>query len=322
MSRQYDEAHGDDIEFNGERLHAIEPRSFEHFLEAVKMKDRMTYFLGTLQHDENSDEIYSLLEEQEAYLREYIENLGSYDNRVFKANIEYLCRKYNIRIGELERYAGISAGYISRTIGDNSQKKMSVDIAWKLAKLFNVSIMDLIGSKMEDIKGNTALLLQFLDKLIDQTEAGEHEWQDLGGAHTELSEYFDDTGLFTDVDDLCEYTPKHLNGTTRWFLWNSVMACKDFYDEDCGDLIIIPYFNMRGDETQYDLIIAYDNRNLAGYETNTLTIDKILYTTDSTYFGLREKAEKLYKTIRSMESDAKLSDDMRFIIKGYLKQKG
>ena len=147
MSRQYDEAHGDDIVINGETLSTIDPTSFEELLDAVKMKDKLAYAANTVPNDEDSSSVYALLEEQEGYIRDYVENLGNFDNSILVANIDYLCRRYDIRVGELERYAGISAGYISRTAKENSLKKMSIDVVWKIAKLFNVSVQDLIGDR-------------------------------------------------------------------------------------------------------------------------------------------------------------------------------
>ena len=79
MSRQYDEAHGDDMVINGEILSAIDPSSFEELLEAVKMKDKLSYAVNTVPNDEDPSSVYVLLEEQEGFIRDYIENLGNFD---------------------------------------------------------------------------------------------------------------------------------------------------------------------------------------------------------------------------------------------------
>lgn len=319
MSRQYDEAHGDDIEINGETLHAIEPSAFEELLDAVRMKDKMAYAVNTIPNDEDPSNVYALLEEQEGYIREYIENLGNFDNSILVANIDYLCRKYNIRVGELERYAGISAGYISRTAKENSLKKMSIDVVWKIAKLFNVSVQDLIGNKLEEIKGNTALLMQFLDKLIRQTESGELSWENAGGVMCYLDERLTDLGLFEQTDSSCIYHPDHLNKKYKWVLTGDIMVTGEFMEEEQA-LMIVPFAREGSDEQQYDLIMLYDNTP-SSVPDEEPAWEKVLYTHDDPFLRLAGRAEALYKMIQSMELDAHLSSDMRFMVKLYLSQK-
>lgn len=321
MSRQYDEVHGDDLEINGETLRVIEPNTFEEFLEAVQVKDKLAYAANTVPNDEDSGPVYDLLEEQEQYVREYIENLGTFDNSILVANIDFLCRKYGIRVGELERYAGISAGYISRTAKENSQKRMSIDIVWKLAKLFDLSVQDLIGSRMEDIKGNSALLLKFLDKLIAQTESGEHEWESAGGVMCYLEDRLANVGLFEQTENGCIYHPEHLNDKMRWVLTDDIMICPEFMEEDEGELMIIPFTKEGSQETQYDIMMLYDFTNLPGYQDSALTWEKVLYTHDDPWARLTGKAAKLYETIKDMEFDAKLSSNIRGIVKDYLAKK-
>lgn len=319
MSRQYDEVHGNDIELNGETLSTIEPSTFEELLEALQMKDKLAYAANTIPNDEDPSSVYDLLAEQEGYIREYVENLGNFDNSILVANIDYLSRKYNIRVGELERYAGISAGYISRTAKENSLKKMSIDVVWKIAKLFNVSVQDLIGNRMEEIKGNTALLLKFLDKVIRKTESGEHAWENAGGVMCFLDERLSNLRLFEQTDDSCIYHPDHLNKKMKWVLADDIMVCGEFIEEDDA-LMIVPFAKEGSKEVMYDLIMLYDNTLRPQYAEEK-EWEKVLYTSDDPFMRLTEKAEALYKMIKSMEYDAKLSADMRSMVKVYLATK-
>ncbi len=318
MTRQFDEAHGSEIEFNGERLQAVEPTSFEQFLEAVKMKDKMVIAAASLSGGETTKPIYSLLAEQERFIRQYIEDLGYFDNSNLAANINYLCRKYGVRIGELESYIGISAGYISRTTGKNSPKKISIDVVWKLARLFNVTVQDLIGSRLEDIKGNTALLLQFLDKLIAQTESGEHAWQIGGGDLYPLNERLAATKLFREDRKRYGYYPDHLNKRQNWFLSDDIVICPEIFYEEGEDLVIIPFTDAGGKLRQYDIILLDECTNPDMQKF--YTIDKLLYTIDDPYQRLNQKVETLYSVIRDMEFDAKMPSDIRTMVKSYLKQ--
>lgn len=316
MSRQYDEAHGDDIVINGETLSTIEPTTFEELLDAVKMKDKLAYAANTFPNDEDSSSVYALLEEQEGYIRDYIDNLGSFDNSILVANIDYLCRKYGIRVGELERYAGISAGYISRTAKENSLKKMSIDVVWKIAKLFNVSVQDLIGNRLEEVKGNVALILKFLDKAIKDTEERSLDWTWAGGVATMLDESLIEMGLVTDEEPVCVYHPDHLSQGIKWVLAEDIARCRNFVDDD--DLLIIPFRWDGKEDINYDFIIEHKEEYVNGHMVSPKTWEKVFYTADDPFQRLNEKAAELYDRVRDTEFDAQITPNIRDMMKAYL----
>ena len=55
-------------------------------------------------------------------------------------NIGYLIKAYNIRIGDLERAIGVSAGYISRSAGVD----MPISKVIKIADFFEITIDELV----------------------------------------------------------------------------------------------------------------------------------------------------------------------------------
>ena len=48
---------------------------------------------------------------------------------LLKKNLAFLLKKYNLKMGDLEKILGISAGYISRTAKENSTKK-AASLMW------------------------------------------------------------------------------------------------------------------------------------------------------------------------------------------------
>lgn len=74
-------------------------------------------------HDEDLSGYEDLLQEQENFIKEYIDSLGEFDSRILASNVAFLCRKNDMRIGDLEDTLGISAGYISRTIKKSPRRK-------------------------------------------------------------------------------------------------------------------------------------------------------------------------------------------------------
>lgn len=85
---------------------------------------------------------------QENYIAMYVENLGKFDNSKLASNIAYLCKSAGLRISDLETALGISAGYISRTMKQTSKEKMSIDLVWKISKLFGRKLEDMITKEL------------------------------------------------------------------------------------------------------------------------------------------------------------------------------
>ena len=52
----------------------------------------------------------------------------------------------------------------------------SIDVVWKIAELFEISVQKLIEDDLSDLSGNIGMLVDFMDKLKEQTECVEIEW--------------------------------------------------------------------------------------------------------------------------------------------------
>lgn len=78
-------------------------------------------------------------------------------------NIGYLIKVYNIRIGELERAIGVSAGYISRSAGVD----MPISKVIKIADFFEITIDDLVRGNYRKafLEGEIKRLQKELDAL-------------------------------------------------------------------------------------------------------------------------------------------------------------
>ena len=228
MSRQYDEYIEGSFELYGERHWLVEPTTFEELLKAYEVRDLIQEGWSGLMHDEDSSGWETLMQEQEDYIQEFIDNRADFDNGILMKNLAFLLKKYNLKMGDLEKILGISAGYISRTAKENSAKKLSIDVVWKIAELFEISVDKLISDDISELSGNIGMLVDFMDKLHRQTECVDIEWDNWGGVHGETDETFDQLGLFAREEDgsvrysapgrnqevsvllLCERCPKYL----------------------------------------------------------------------------------------------------------------
>jgi len=99
-----------------------------------------------------------------------------FDSDIFFKNINYLLKEKGIKIGELESYADVSTGYVSRVRKEESAKP-GIDFVVKVADKFDVSVDDLIGVDMEGLTNTEAYILDFLNKLIADTKAEKMLWE-------------------------------------------------------------------------------------------------------------------------------------------------
>lgn len=311
MSRQFDEYMEDKFEIYGELFSLVEPESIEDLMEALKIKEKIQNQINSLMHDEDSSGWCTLLQQQEDYISEYVEFLGDFNNTILTNNIGYLLKKNNMRVGELEEFLGISTGYISRTIKEDSKKKMSIDIVWKIARLFGTDVRTLTENEMWISHSNTDLLKKFLEKLYKDTKDNYFRWEYEGGVMVVLNERFEKSGLITtEEDEKCVYHPQHLNPEVKWVLNKDIISLECF--DKTRDLAIIPY-------------IAEEKENLRGYDFILIWQDgedvcwqKVFYTADDPFGHLLEGADKLYSLIEDAEFDAKLTPNIHQLISGYV----
>lgn len=311
MSRQYDEYIEGSFELYGERHWLVEPETFEELLKAYKVRDLIRERWSTLMHDEDSSELEVLLQEQEDYIQEFIDNRMDFDNGTLMKNLAFLLNKYNLKIGDLEKILGISAGYISRTAKENSAKKLSIDVVWKMAELFEISVDKLINDDISELSGNVGVLVEFMDKLYRQTECVDIEWNNWGGVHGETDEVFDQLGLFTKEDGFVKYSEPGKNPKIRCILVDDVIGT--YSVDEFKQLIIIPFRMEKKTEIHYDFMFVWPTS-----DPKTYVREKVFYSYDEPFGILDHHAEALYREAKEHFMDVSLSADIRKFIMGYL----
>lgn len=103
-----------------------------------------------------------------------------YDKNRLVSNIEYLLKRRNIKVGDLENQCGVSTGYISRLKNnDNNDTSPSAEVLLKLSKLLNVSLTSLLCSNFELMTETELFLQMFLVDMISKTESNQLFWDRL-----------------------------------------------------------------------------------------------------------------------------------------------
>jgi transcriptional regulator with XRE-family HTH domain len=300
------------FDLNGIEYVLVEPSNTDELVQAFEVKSALETYISGFMHDEDPSGYESLLQEQDDYIREYADSLGEFDSTILSNNISFLTKKNGMKVGELESMLDISAGYISRTIKENSKKKMSIDTVWKIAKLFNTDICTLTETEMWISHSNTELIEKFIDRLYQETASKSLVWESDGGLIMVLDERYVQMGLVTENEDgAAIYHPKHLNLENRWVIANDIMRLENF--EGNKDLVIIPYKAEKDDRLfGYDFILISDDGESWHWE-------KMFYTADDMFKTTRDKSDKLYNLAESSQYDVKLSAKAHKLITNYLK---
>lgn len=317
MSRQFDEYISDKYEISGELHSLISPDNFAELMQALESRDLIQQQIDSTMHDEDDSGWQNLLQEQEDLIQAYLDSIGEFNNSCLINNIAFLAKKSGLRFGDLEKMLGISTGYISRTAKENSAKRLSIDVVWKIARLFEVDVRELIETDLSVPNKNTDLVLQFIKKLRHQTEECSIEWQPDGGSMYELDRKYTEMGLISEEGEVTFYHPNHLNPDIKWKLADDIFSCDDI--DDGRSLVIIPFNCDEMPKINYDVIFVtttpcHSNPSGASYDW-----EKVFYTADEPFGRLQEKAAELYEIIRDQEFDAKVSPSVRSFIADYLK---
>lgn len=101
-----------------------------------------------------------------------------YSKQKLMENIYALIQERGIKIGELENELGVSTGYISR-INKNPESTISVELVWKIAKYFGISVDALVEGDMTKARDNLHYMGLFIDKVKDATDSNKLEWDSI-----------------------------------------------------------------------------------------------------------------------------------------------
>ena len=310
MSQEFDEHMEDKFEYQGELHSLVCPSSFPELIEALGVRDTLQAIIDYTTHEENMSNWEELKERQNRYIQDYLDSIGNFDNSVLVSNITYLAKSNEIRLGELEKMLGISTGYISRTARENANKRLSIDVVWKVAKFFDVSIDDLISRDFRIPSETADLLRQFIVKLSTQTMLDEIEWDCEGGYICESSPMLFRFPLFTEENDgTVIYHPDHMNQSLKWTLAGDVYSCSSISKGQC--LVIIAFQAEQYKGCHYDFIFCRNNQD------GTYSWKKAFYCNDP-FSRLEEQAAALYSRISRKADEVRLAPDIRNIIQGYL----
>ena len=317
MSRQYDEYIEGCFDIHGTTYRLIEPTNINELVEALELADIIENRLNEcMHHDDDIGNWEQLLQEQQDYINGYADFIGEYDNSLFISNLDYLLKKYSLRIGTLESLLKVSAGYISRTTKENSPKKLSIDVVWKIAQFFDIDLDKLLFEELETPDKNTQLISRFIDKLYKETQSHDIEWEIVGGSAFELRKEFEQLGLVTlnnDEENCDGAYIYHADGVVadyKVYLTGDIFACDSVVPG--AQLMVVPFAHDMPGRMHFEFLVVSKD------EKGKMSKKLMFSTIHTSYNSLSEEANKLYELILEYSYDAPLSSEMKDIITGFL----
>lgn len=105
-----------------------------------------------------------------------MENNG-FDKRRCMSAIYAIAREKGVKIGDLEKEAGVSTGYLSKLNKEENTSSPSIELLAAVAGALGVTIDMLVYSEYDGLSSNEKYVLKFLDKLVGDTLSGELQWE-------------------------------------------------------------------------------------------------------------------------------------------------
>ena len=301
---------------DGAEYEVVTPQNFSDLMRAIKIRDLIQDAISAPSNECHNANLQEGLEMQQSLIQKYMdENIGEFDNRYLISNIAFLAKKNGLRIGELEKLLGLSAGYISRTAKESSAKKLSIDVVWKIGKLFEEDLQSLLCTNLRIPNKNTDVLALFLAKLYCQTEHNEIHWENHGGAAYELENEYRQLKFLTENDDgSVQYHPESIWNNRIYEVRSDLHS---FWVTDDKELLMIEVGLPDRDETLfYDFVFVWSEKEK---NQRKLKWDFAFSTRDDITSTLNEYAKDLMSAVISQELDSYLPDDAKDIILDYLK---
>lgn len=104
-------------------------------------------------------------------------DIMGFDKKRCMSAIYAIAKEKGVKIGELEKEAGVSTGYLSKLNKGENTSSPSIELLVAVARVLGVTIDMLIYSEYDGLSANEKYVLKFLDKLVDDTLSGELQWE-------------------------------------------------------------------------------------------------------------------------------------------------
>lgn len=106
-----------------------------------------------------------------------------FDKKRCMDNIYAIAKDKKIKIGDLEKEAGLSSGYLSKLNKEDNKAVPSIDTLLPIANALGVSLDFLVSVNYEELGENEIYFSNFIDKLMVGTEKQKVVWEIESGSY-------------------------------------------------------------------------------------------------------------------------------------------
>ena len=123
-----------------------------------------------------------LLREREKYEQELqelekdLEELKNFKRTRFLKNFRHYLNKAGVKLGDVERKAGVTAGYISRLESGKISADPSIEFILTAANLLGVSVEQLVNEEYAELSPTEEYIVKVIETMIEDTAADKIVW--------------------------------------------------------------------------------------------------------------------------------------------------
>lgn len=234
----------------------------------------------------------------------FVSEIENFDSVTLSENITKLMKRYGLTMQDLETLLGVSNGYVARTMGKDSKKRLSIDIVWKIARLFQINVSDLVNADIDPPAAALQPVIDFVESLINQTREGLIHWENHGTVSDGTTK-----PLFSGRDSK-KYDPEN-NSKEDGIL------CEDIYTIDSNVGVISFVKNVRDTNPGFDIYVIEETYD-PEYDRSYAVTSKICNTHEEKTGRVEKKCEELLEEIKLHASDFVVSDTAKDLIDRFL----
>ena len=279
-------------------------------------------------------EIETHYEELESARKEYAEGIETLqqalnDYRSFNKhrcfeNIRFLLKeKSDVKIGQIEKEAGVSLGYMSRMEKPGNTSEPSAEFIVTAAKMLGTSLDVLLFIDMTAMNPTEKYLAKLMEKLNQDTIADKLEWHrdsadSLNRMEPDMNGYVEHP-LFSIETFYEEGIGDYPNKVTRIIFTSHTYDCHTAISGDCFSL------KMKGDSTLYLMDICksvYHTGDLGVFAKeiwiNTPGVGAQFLTSNRDISQLAELVDLLFDTVAKGSTHPKIKKDIKSVLDAFL----
>jgi len=232
--------------------------------------------------------------------------MSSYNKITCINNIYYIAKEKNIKIGDLESVAGVSSGYLSRLAKEGNESNASIDTLDSIANTLGVSLDLLISYDFTELSGTEKYMIDFLNKMINQTKENNIKWEYY--TLKKFYDYEDETQIITSKIRVNDYN----NGYSYYSLFrqcNLKMIDEIYlYYIDTLNYIILSKVNNEKNETAYEMYL----------DKISYGVDTLCSSHDGTNKIFSKLLEELYILVQKQVRQPSLNEYTKEILDAFM----